>query len=186
MTVLVGAIISALFGAFLSMVKLVADPSNALPSITYWLMGSLASVSTGDVLVAAAPIICGVAGLLATAFALNVLCFGDDEAKALGAEPGRIRVAVILAATLITAASVAVSGVIGLVGLIVPHLARMLVGPDHRRLLPAAALLGGAFLLAVDDLARSLFVVEVPLGILTSIIGAPFFLFLLNGQRRWA
>ena len=187
LTVLTGTIISALFGAFLSMVKLVADPTNALPSITYWLMGSLASVGAKEVLVASPLVLGGVGLLLALAPSLNVLCFGDEEARSLGVEPGRFRIAVILGATLVTAAAVAISGVIGLVGLIVPHLARMLVGPDHRRLLPASALLGGAFLLAVDDLARSLFAVEVPLGILTSIVGAPFFLWLLRrGPRRWA
>jgi iron complex transport system permease protein len=185
-TVLAGTIVSALLAALVALVKLVADPSNALPTITYWLMGSLASVGTNDVALAAVPIIGGLAVLLSLGFPLDILCFGDDEAKALGAEPARLRLVIIIAATLVTAASVAISGVIGLVGLVVPHLARMLVGPGHRRLIPAAALLGGAFLLAVDDVARSLFAIEVPLGILTSIIGAPFFLYLLQrGRGGW-
>lgn len=118
------------------------------------------------------------------AWTLNVLCFGDEEARAMGLETGRLRLAIIVSATLVTAAAVAIAGIIGLVGLIVPHLARMLVGPDHRVLLPVSTLLGAGFLLAVDGVARSLFEVEVPLGIVTSIIGAPFFLYLMNQSRK--
>lgn len=177
--VLVGIIIGTLFTAFVSLAKFVADPTNALPSITFWLMGSLASVGIGDVGIAALPIVLGIVALNAMAWSLNVLSFGDEEARALGLSTGWLRFAAILCSTLICAAAVAISGIIGLVGLIVPHLARMLVGPDHRILLPVSALMGGAFLLAVDDLARSLFEVEVPLGIVTAVIGAPFFLYLL-------
>lgn len=185
--VLAGIIIGTLFSAFVSLVKFVADPYNTLPTITFWLMGSLASVTIGDVGLAAIPILAGTAVLVAMAWTLNVLCFGDEEARALGLETGRLRLAVIVCATLVSAAAVAISGIIGLVGLIVPHLARMLVGPDHRILLPVSALLGGGFLLAVDDLARALSEVEIPLGIVTSIIGAPFFLYLLQrGRRAWA
>ncbi len=185
--VLAGVIIGTLFTAFVSLVKFVADPYNTLPTITFWLMGSLASADLPDLSLAAPLILGGTALLLALAWQLNVLCFGDEEARALGLETGRLRFIIILAATLVTAAAVALSGIIGLVGLIVPHLARMLVGPDHRVLLPVSALLGGAFLLGVDNLARSLFEVEVPLGIVTSIIGAPFFLYLLNRSRKgWA
>jgi iron complex transport system permease protein len=185
--VLAGIIIGTLFSAFVSLVKFIADPYNTLPTITFWLMGSLASVRMEEVAIAAVPIIVGIAVLNAMAWTLNVLCFGDEEARALGLETGRLRLVVILCATLVSAAAVAISGIIGLVGLIVPHLARMLVGPDHKILLPVSALLGGGFLLAVDDLARSLSEVEIPLGIVTSIIGAPFFLYLLNRSRRgWA
>jgi len=182
--VLAGIIIGTLFSAFVSLVKFVADPNNTLPTITFWLMGSLASARIDDIALVALPILGGIALLNALAWTLNVLCFGDEEARALGMETGRLRFAVVFCATLITAAAVAISGIIGLVGLIVPHLARLLVGPNHKILLPVAALLGGAFLLAVDDLARSLFAVEVPLGIVTAIIGAPFFLYLLNRRGR--
>ncbi len=182
--VLVGIIIGTLFSAFVSLVKFVADPYNTLPSITFWLMGSLASVNMDDIAIAAVPILFGIAALNAIAWTLNVLSFGDEEARALGLETGRLRFVVIICATLMTAAAVAISGIIGLVGLIVPHLARMLVGPDHKILLPVSALIGGGFLLVVDDAARSLFAVEVPLGIVTAIIGAPFFIYLLNRSRR--
>ncbi|ACO78820.1 iron(III) ABC transporter-permease protein [Azotobacter vinelandii CA] len=182
--VLAGIVIGTLFTALVSLVKFVADPYNTLPAITFWLMGSLASVDLPDLSIAALPILAGLAGLLAMSWTLNVLCFGDEEARALGLETGRLRFVVILCATLVSAAAVAIAGIIGLVGLIVPHLARMLVGPDHRVLLPVSTLLGAGFLLAVDDLARSLFEVEVPLGIVTSIIGAPFFLYLMNRSRK--
>jgi iron complex transport system permease protein len=182
--VLAGIIMGTLFTAFVSLVKFVADPYNTLPTITFWLMGSLASIGLPDLAVAAPAILAGIAVLIALGYTINVLCFGDEEARALGLETGRLRFFVIFAATLVTAAAVAISGIIGLVGLIVPHLARMLVGPDHRILLPVSAVMGGGFLLLVDDLARSLFAVEVPLGIVTSIIGAPFFLYLLQRSRR--
>jgi len=183
-TVLAGIIIGTLFTSFVSLIKFIADPNNTLPTITYWLMGSLASVGMDDLLVAALPILFGCLVLGRLGWTLNVLCFGDEEARALGLETGRLRFIVILCATLVTASAVAISGIIGLVGLIVPHIGRMLVGPDHKVLLPVSALLGASFLLAVDDFARSLFAVEVPLGIVTSIIGAPFFIYLLSRSRR--
>lgn len=186
-TVLAGIIIGTLFTAFVSLVKFVADPYDTLPTITFWLMGSLASIDLPDLALAALPILAGMAVLNALGWTLNVLCFGDEEARALGLETRRWRLLVILAATLVTAAAIAISGIVGLVGLIVPHLARLLVGPDHRFLIPVSALIGGGFLLLVDDLARSLFEVEIPLGIVTSIIGAPFFLLLLKrSQRGWS
>lgn len=184
--VLAGIVVGTLFTAFVSLVKFVADPNNTLPTIAYWLMGSLASANMDDLAAAAPPILLGSLVLAGLGWSLNVLSFGDEEARALGLETGRLRFIVILCATLVTAAAVAVSGIIGLVGLIVPHLGRMLVGPDHKRLLPVAALMGAGFLLAVDDLARSLFAVEIPLGIVTSIIGAPFFVWLMaRGRQGW-
>ena len=184
--VLAGIIIGTLFAALVSLVKFVADPNNTLPTITYWLMGGLGAVTLGDLAAVAPAIVVGVAVLTRLGWTLNVMSFGDDEARALGLSTRRLRLVVVVCATLATAAAVSISGLIGLVGLIVPHLGRMLVGPDHRRLLPVAALLGGGYLLAVDDLARSLFAVELPLGIVTSLIGAPFFIYLLaRGQRAW-
>ena len=185
--VLSGIIMGTLFTAFVSLIKFVADPYNTLPTITFWLMGSLASVELSDLGLACIPMFLGMGVLMAMGWTINVLCFGDEEAKALGLETGRLRFVVILCATLVTATAVALAGVIGLIGLIVPHLARILVGPDHRVLLPTSALMGGGFLLLVDDLARALFEVELPLGIVTSIIGAPFFLHLLGRSRKgWA
>lgn len=185
--VLAGIIMGTLFTAFVSLVKFVADPYNTLPTITFWLMGSLASVDMPDLGIATVPILVGMGILMAMGWTLNVLCFGDEEAKALGLETGRLRFAIILCATLVTAAAVAIAGIIGLVGLIVPHLARMVVGPDHRILLPVSTLMGAGFLVCVDNLARALFEVEVPLGIVTSIMGAPFFLYLMGRSRKgWA
>lgn len=185
--VLAGIIVGTVFSAGVSLVKYVADPANTLPAITFWLMGSLASVTPRDLWLAAFPILSGLVLLTLLRWRLNVLSFGDEEARALGIDVTRIRLAVIVAATLMTAASVAMAGVVGLVGLIVPHLARMLVGPNYRVLLPTCTLLGAGFLLAVDDLARSLAAGEIPLGILTSLIGAPFFLALLfNTKKGWA
>ncbi|THF55161.1 iron ABC transporter permease [Pseudothauera rhizosphaerae] len=182
--VLAGIVVGTLFTAFVSLVKFAADPLDTLPAITFWLMGSLASIDMPDLAAAALPIVLGIAALMAMGWTLNVLCFGDEEARALGLETGRVRLLVIVCATLVTAAAVAISGIIGLVGLVVPHLARMLVGPDHRVLIPVSTVMGGGFLLAVDDFARSLFAVEIPLGIVTAIVGAPFFLYLLRHSRR--
>lgn len=185
--ILAGVIMATLFTAFVSLIKFVADPYNTLPTITYWLMGSLAAVTRDDLTVAAVPFGLGLAVLLALRWRLNVLAFGDEEARALGVNTGRLRWLVIFCATLMTATAVAISGVIGLVGLVVPHLSRLLVGPNYRMLMPVATVMGALFLLLVDDLARSLFPVEVPLGIITAIIGAPFFLYLLVHTRRgWA
>lgn len=184
MLVLAGIIVGMVFSAGISLIKYVADPNNTLPAITFWLMGSLASVGGRDLALASTPALAGMGVLMALRWRINVLCFGDEEARALGVDAARIRIVVIVAATLATAAMVAIAGVIGLVGLIVPHLARLLVGPNYRRLLPACALLGGVFLLAVDDLARIMVSGEVPLGILSSLIGAPIFLAMLFNRRQ--
>lgn len=184
--ILTGIIVGMLFTSFLSLIKYAADPYTKLPAITYWLMGSLASVNGRDVSAALWPVGLGLFLLLLLRWNLNVMSFGDEEAKALGVNTARLRLLVIVCATLMTASAVAISGVIGLVGLVVPHLARLLVGPDYERLLPAATLLGSLFLLVVDNLARTLYAVEIPLGILTSFIGAPFFLYLLINTRKKA
>lgn len=177
--VLAGIMVGSLFSASTSFIKLMADPNNVLPAITYWLMGSLASIRIRDVAFAAPLILAGMCPLFLLRWKLNVLTMGEEEAKALGIRTGHVRAVLILGATLITAACVSVSGMIGWVGLVVPHFARMLVGCDYRRLLPASALMGGGFLLLVDDAARLVCTSEIPIGILTAFIGAPFFLYLI-------
>lgn len=180
--ILCGIVAGSLCASATSFLKLVADPNNVLPAITYWLMGSLASIRESDLRFAAPPIIIAVAALYIARWRLNVLAMGDDEARTLGTDPRPARAIVIVAATLATSACVSISGLIGWVGLVIPHLARMLVGSDHRRLIPASMLLGAIFLLIVDDLARLMTTSEIPLGILTSFVGAPFFLYLLRGK----
>ena len=184
--VLSGVVIGALAGACISLVKILADPYDQLPAITFWLLGSLAGVKLADLAVTAPLVILGVVPLVMERWKIGVLSLGDDEARSLGVDVGRLRAVVIGGATLMTAAVVAISGVIGWIGLMMPHIARMMVGPNFNRLLPASMLLGAAFLLVVDTIARSLARVETPIGILTAVLGAPFFLWLLaRGRRTW-
>lgn len=177
--ILSGIIVSTLFTSLLSMIKYIADPYDKLPVIVYWLMGSLASITRDNLIL---PLLLMAAAFLLLYFLrwkINLLSFGDGEAKSLGIPVERLRLTVIICATLMTAAAVSISGIIGLVGLVVPHLVRFIVGPDFRFLLPGSALMGGLFLLASDNLARTLWTMEIPLGILTSLFGVPFFLYLL-------
>lgn len=183
--VLSGVVVGALAGAAISLVKVLADPYDQLPAITFWLLGSLAGVKPGDVAATVPAVALGLAPLVALRWRIGVLSLGDDEARALGVDVARLRLVVIGAATLVTAAVVAISGVIGWVGLMVPHMARLVVGPRFDRLLPASALLGAAFMVLVDTLARSAARIEIPLGILTALIGAPVFVLLLARGRRW-
>ena len=184
--VLAGVAIGALVGAGISLIKILADPYDQLPAITYWLLGSLTAVTRFDVLSILPALIIGIIPLVLLRWRMNVMTLGDDEAQTIGVDTFRIRALLIAAVTLITAASVSVTGIIGWVGLIIPHIARMLVGPDFRKLLPASMVLGGGYLLVVDMLARSIALIEVPLGILTAAVGAPFFLWLLAaGKRGW-
>ncbi|MCZ7463995.1 iron ABC transporter permease [Rhizobium rhizogenes] len=185
--VLVGIAIQALIGAGISLVKILADPYDQLPAITYWLLGSMTAITRFDVLSILPAVIIGVLPMVLLRWQMNVMTLGEDEARSLGIETRRIRMVLIAGATLATAATVSVTGIIGWIGLIIPHIARMLVGPDFRHLLPASMLCGAAFLLIVDMLARSVAAIEVPLGILTACVGAPFFLWLLVvGKRGWA
>ena len=187
MLVLTGVVIGALLGAGVGLVKYLADPYNQLPAMTFWLLGSLAAINPADLLPLIGPVIIGTAVLLALRWQMNVMSLPDEEARALGLPTGPIRVAVVAAATLVTAASVSAGGIIGWVGLIVPHLARFLVGPSFARLLPTAAILGGGYLLAVDTIARTASSIEIPLGILTAVIGTPFFIWLLSSAgRSWS
>lgn len=184
--VLTGMVVSTLFSSFISMTKYVADPNSKLPAITFWLMGGLSSINSRDVLILTITVLLGAVPLYLIRWKLNVLSFGEEEAKALGIDTFKIRIVVIFCATLMTAACVSLSGMIGWVGLIIPHFARMLVGPNYKILIPTSILIGSTYLLIVDDIARSLFSIEIPLGILTSLIGAPFFIFmLLKGKRGW-
>ncbi|KQT84859.1 iron ABC transporter permease [Methylobacterium sp. Leaf465] len=185
--VLAGVAIGAVLGSAIALLKVLADPYNQLPAITYWLLGSLASVTSGDVGAILPAIGLGLAPLVLLRWRMNLMSLGEEEARALGVETRVLRPVLIAAATLVTAASVSVTGVIGWIGLLVPHVARLLVGPDFRRLLPASLVLGAGYLLAVDLVARTIAPIEVPLGILTALIGAPFFLWLLaSGRRGWA
>jgi len=184
--VLTGMVVASLFAAFISMTKFVADPYNKLPAITFWLMGGLSSIGYGDLVLSVVPLVLGLVPLVAVRWRLNVLTFGEEEALALGVNTKSLRLVVIVCSTLLTSAAVSMAGMVGWVGLVVPHLARMLVGPDCRVLLPASLLLGAGFLLGVDDIARCAFAMEIPLGILTALAGAPFFLFLLaRGRKGW-
>lgn len=184
--ILAGMMISSLFSAGTSFVKLVADTQQQLPAITYWLMGSLSSIKDKDVLFLSIPVALGMIPLLVLRWRMNLLTLGEEEAQSMGVNTRRLRGAVIVCATLLTSASVAVSGMIGWVGLVIPHFCRMLFGYDYRRLIPAGALFGAAFLLAVDDIARLVTTGELPLGILTAFVGAPLFVYLIvtGGGRR--
>jgi iron complex transport system permease protein len=182
--VLAGIVIGTLLGSCVSLLKYLADPYNQLPAITFWLLGSLASVTLGDVRAVAPSVLLGLVPLVLLRWQMNVMTLGEDEARALGVDTRRLRLTVVAAATLMTAGVVSISGVVGWIGLLVPHLARFLVGPDFRRLLPASILLGAGYLLAVDTLARTVARIEIPLGVLTAFIGAPFFIWILAASRR--
>jgi iron complex transport system permease protein len=185
--VLTGVVVGALLGAGVGLVKYLADPYNQLPAMTFWLLGSLAATDVNDLAPLFGPVALGAAVLIALRWRMNVMSLAEEEARALGVATGPLRIAIVAAATLTTSASVATAGIIGWVGLVVPHLARSLVGPDFARLLPAAAILGGGYLLLIDTLARTAAAVEIPLGILTAVIGTPFFIWLLaHMQRSWS
>ena len=182
--VLAGILVGSLFSASISYIKLVADTNDQLPAITYWLMGSLAGATMEDVYFAGVVIIIGIIPLYLLRWRMNVLTLGEDEAKSMGINTNLLRLVVIVCATLITAVSVSISGIIGWVGLVIPHFCRMVFGYDYRRIIPAAVLMGGGFLLLVDDFARTIATTEVPLGILTAFVGAPIFAYLLILRGR--
>jgi iron complex transport system permease protein len=186
--VLGGVVVGALLGSGVALLKYLADPYNQLPAITFWLLGSLAAVNRADLAALGPPLVLALVPLVLLRWRLDVMTLGDEEATALGVHVRAIRAVVIAAATLMTAAAVSVCGIVGWVGLLVPHLARLVVGPAFARLLPMAVLSGAAYLLAVDTLARTLGPVELPLGVLTAVIGTPVFLWLLAFGRRagWA
>ncbi|WP_455717876.1 FecCD family ABC transporter permease [Anaerosporobacter sp.] len=178
--VLSGVIVGAVFEALTSFIKYIADPEEKLPAITYWLMGSLSGSSMNDVLKVVPVIGAAIFALWLIRWKLNVLSLREDEAVSLGVNVKNVRIFVIIATTLIVAVSVSFCGVISFVGLAVPHFARMIVGSDHKRLFPASVLMGGIFLVVIDTVARSLTASEIPLSILTALVGAPIFAILLH------
>lgn len=184
--ILSGIVVGSLFTAATSLVKLVADPTDQLPAITYWLMGSLAGTGQITLLFSFCIMSAGLAPLFLLRWKINVLTLGDEEAWALGVNARWLRLIIVFCASLITAAAVSVSGIIGWVGLVVPHMARRLVGSNYKYLMPASMLLGAAFLPVVDDVARNMTSSEIPIGILTAFIGAPFFLYLITARGETA
>nr|WP_028308830.1 iron ABC transporter permease [Desulfitibacter alkalitolerans] len=182
--VLSGMIVSSIFSALISLVKYIADPYDKLPAITYWLMGSFSKATYEDLKIVVLPMMAGITVLLLLRWRINILSLGDEEARSLGINPVKIRLAAIVLSTIITAASVTVVGVVGWVGLVIPHISRLLVGVDHQDLLPASCILGAIFLTLVDIIARTASSVEIPIGILTALVGAPFFAFLLKSVRK--
>ena len=182
--VLGGILVSSLFSSGTSFIKLVADAQDQLPSIQFWLMGSFNRVDGDDLLVSVVPLAVGFVILMAMSWRLNALSFGDDEARAMGVNTRATRLLVIFASTLLASVSVAVAGIIGYVGLVVPHLARAIVGPNYKALLPTSMFVGAFFLLVIDDIARVALSVEIPIGILTAIVGVPFFVVIFRNQMR--
>ena len=185
--VLSGVAISAFFNALISAIKFIADPDDKLPEIVYWLMGSLASVTMEKLIMIIIPILIGFIILFTLRWRMNLLAMGDEEAQALGLNPTRTRLLIIAGCTLLTSAAVSISGIVGWIGLVIPHMARMIVGPDNKILIPASLSLGASFLLLIDNISRAIISIEIPIGILTAIIGVPIFLYLLRkGYAEWS
>lgn len=183
MLVLCGLIVSTLFQAFVSIIKYLADTDSQLPEITYWLMGSIAKVTYTDLLFFTVPFLLGIIPIMAIRWKLNVMSFGEDEAKAMGVNVSLIRFICIVCSTLLTAGVVSIAGTIGWVGLMIPHLVRFMVGPNNNRLIPVSCLVGACFMLIVDNVCRTALPYEIPLGVLTSLLGAPFFILILYKHR---
>jgi iron complex transport system permease protein len=182
--VLAGILVGTLLGSSVSLIKYLADPYNQLPAITFWLLGSLSGLTVRDLQSTLPAVAAGLVPLYLFRWRMNVMTLPDEEARALGVDTGRMRLVIIAAATLMTAAVVSISGVIGWIGLLVPHAARLLVGPDFGRLLPASMLLGAGYLLAVDTVGRTIASIEIPPGVLTAFVGVPVFIWLLAAARR--
>ena len=187
MLVLGGIISGALFSSLLELIKYTADPYNQLPAITYWLMGDLSQPDREMILKAAIPICLGIIVLISMGRQINVLSMGDEEARALGLNVNRIRLTVIFCATIISSMTVVIAGSIQWIGIIVPHLTRMITGPNNEKLIPAAAIFGAIYLIVVDDICRLLFSFELPIGIVTALIGIPCFAVVLrNARKGWS
>ena len=181
--VLCGMTVNTLFNALVSIIKYMADTESQLPEMTYWLMGSIAKAGYRDLLFFVITFVIGTVPILCLRWRLNLLAFGEDEAKAMGVNVGAIRLVCIVCATLLTAAVVSIAGTIGWVGLMIPHLVRFIVGPNNKTLLPLSLLTGGLFMLVIDNFCRALLPYEIPLGVLTSLLGAPFFIFILYKRK---
>ena len=185
--ILGGVISGALFTSLLSIVKYLADPYDQLPAIVYWLMGGLTFVDGNLIRSTAVPVVAGIILIAALSGYLNVLSMGDEEARAMGVPVEKIRFILISLATLLSAITVVLAGMVGWVGLVIPHIARMITGPDNRVLIPVSALIGALYLVVVDDISRLLFSTEIPLGIITSLVGIPFFAAVLKkAGRGWS
>lgn len=182
--VLTGTMVTALCNAGVTMIKYVADPNDVLQQITFWLMGSLTKTDTAAFLWSAVPMAAGLAVIWLLRWRLNLLTLEEEEARSLGMNIGRWRLVFVAASTLMSASAVCLGGLIGWVGLMIPHMARGLVGADYGRLVPASAMLGAAYLLLMDDIARSLLSMELPLGVVTSVLGAPFFIYLMIRRKE--
>ena len=180
---LMGILIGSFFSSLTSLLKYVADPLDTLPAITFWLLGGLTGITWQNLLPLVVITISGLTFLWLIRWRLNVLSLGDSEAATLGVDPTRMKLGIILFSTLMTAVAVSVSGVIGWVGLVVPHAGRLIVGPDHKRLLPVSMSLGAAFMMVIDDAARTLLPGEIPLGVLTGLIGVPILVLLLRRNK---
>ena len=180
---LMGILVGSFFGSLTSLLKYIADPLDALPAITFWLMGGLTAVTWRDIPLLALITVGGATFLWLVRWQFNILSLGDAEATALGVNPNRMKLVIIICATLMTAIAVSVGGVIGWVGLVIPHAGRILVGPDHKRLLPASLSLGAAFLLIIDNISRTLLPAEVPLGVMTGLVGVPILIVLLRRNK---
>ena len=184
--ILTGMVVSSLFSAGISITKLLANPDRELGEITFWLMGSMTKLNLKSLPILIIPVLVGLVPMLLIRYRLNLLSLGEEEARTLGVNVAALRLVFIVCSTLVTSASVAACGMVGWIGLVIPHLIRMLIGPDYRHLLPASVTAGALFLLMVDNITRVFFQVEVSIGILTALVGAPFFLFLLmHGKKGW-
>ena len=184
--VLAGIVVGSLFSALVSLIKYVADTESQLPSITYWLMGSLSSANYPTLLLGAPFILTGIIVLFLLRWRLNVLPLSDDEARATGTNLTLLRFLTAISATMITASAVSMCGQVGWVGLLVPHICRMAIGSNHLRLIPASISMGAIFMVVIDTLARCLTAAEIPVSILTALIGAPFFILLLRRTGGWS
>ena len=183
MMVLSGIVVGSLFSALTSFMKYIADPMNKMPAIVFWLLGSLNHVTGKDLWVVGPVFVLCIGLLMAVRWRINLLAMGEEDARALGVNTEQLKLIIIISATVITASSVCISGIIGWIGIVIPHIGRLLVGPDHKHLLPASTFVGAAYLVAVDTLARTLLDTEIPIGILTAIIGAPVFAYLLRKNK---
>ncbi len=184
--VLAGVVVTGFFSALVSLLQYLADTEDKLPAMVFWLLGSFATANWDKFFLVAAPVLVGSLLLLGLRWRINLLSMGDEDARALGVTVEPLRWLVLVLVSCIVAAQVAVSGVIGWVGLVVPHMARMLVGPDHRVMMPASLIIGALYLLVIDTVARTVTATEIPLGILTALIGTPVFALVLRQTQRGA